>query len=60
MELHSSWNCKSVYAMCRIKLAEHPNMETDAKRFMSLEINQEFNIPPFEIRLVLIYPDPLY
>jgi hypothetical protein len=46
--------------MCRIKLAEHPNMETDAKRFMSLEINQEFNIPPFEIRLVLIYPDPLY
>jgi hypothetical protein len=60
MELHSSWNCKLVYAMCRIKLAEHPNMEIDAQRFMSLEINQELNIPPFEIRLVLIHPDPLY
>jgi hypothetical protein len=52
MELHSSWNCKSVYAMCRIKLAEHPNVEIDAKRFMRLEINQELNILPFEIRLV--------
>lgn len=56
LPLESQWNytvagIANRYMQC-VGLLNTQTLNIDAKRFMSLEINQELNILPFEIRLV--------